>query len=89
MVTAKKSVGEKWVLYVGRKALGWYWPLVLILFAIAPGLHFLVTKSTLSAVTTVMPLFLSLIFFERRNFYLIIERQNKHIADLERKANKG
>ncbi len=84
----QKNWKEKWILYVGRKASWRYWPLVLIIFAIAPGLHFLVTKSTLSAVTTVMPLFLSLIYFERRQFYQIIENQKKRIGDLEQKLNR-
>lgn len=91
MVTARKSIGEKWALYVGRKALGWYWPLVLVLFGTILGTIYLFVfhERTHLAVLSVVFMLLALIYFERRNFYLIIEKQKEHIANLESKANKA
>lgn len=94
---APKNQAEKWVLYVGRKSLGRYWSLVWFLFAMIAAVHLTsillytgrVYQAALDAGISVGFGCLALIFFERRNFYQIIERQNKHIADLERKANKA
>ncbi len=94
MVTAKKSVGEKWVLYVGKNSvgkysLGRYAPLICILLAIILGVIFYFSKHLFHLAFAVVALCSAFILFERRNFYQIIERQNKHIADLERKADEA
>ncbi len=88
---AQKNWGERWVLYVGRKAKGKYWPLLLILFAIIFGViyFFVFRERTHLAVLSITFALLALIYFERRNFYLIIERQRKHTANLESEANEG
>jgi lipid-A-disaccharide synthase-like uncharacterized protein len=103
-----RNRGEKWVLYVGKRASGKYWPLILILGAILFGvlwyLQVLQTKLDLSlpqivtdeafsplttdiamitatAVFSSLSVCIAIMFFERRHFYQIIERQREYIKD--------
>lgn len=84
---------EKWVLYVGRQCSGKYWPLGFILLAaicVSLVLLKIISYLTISyLMLSIMWLFAAFLCFERRNFYQIIVRQSKYIADLERKIKNA
>lgn len=88
-----KNWAERWVLYVGRKALGRYWPVLLFFYSVVLGAVSLLFQwvhraalSTMCAAISVMCLFLALVYFERRQFYLIIRKQQTRINELELKS---
>ena len=97
MGSKRKNLGEKWVLYVGRKSLRRCWSLLWLLFAIIAAVHLTsillytsrVCQAALDAGISVGFGCLALLFFERRNFYLIIQKQKEHIANLESKVNEA
>lgn len=89
----KRSIGEKWVLYVGKKSVGRYSfgkyaPLVCILLGIVLGVISCSTKHPLHVASTTVAFCAAVSFFERRQFYLIIEKQKRRIAALEEKVLK-
>ncbi len=85
-----KNWPERWVLYVGRKALGRYWPILLFFYSVVFGFVSLLFQwvnraalGTICAVVSVMCLFLALLYFERRQFYIMIKRQEEQIQELK------
>lgn len=108
-----RNRGERWVLYVSKKAQGKWWPLVWLLLGISIGLlcvwgivlnkniysSFFETKLlpdaaklllfdmvsiALLGFCTAMSLFTAILYFERRHFYLIIQRLKEKIDSLDK-----
>jgi len=101
---APRNLAEKWVLQAGKKSSRKYWSLVYILFVVlwVPlgvywGYSLLGGRSSASAVlglslgvfSCTSWSFLALVYFERRHFYRIIERQDERIAILEQQVNES
>jgi len=96
-----KNRGEAWVLRTGKTSLRKYLPWIYLLFAalwLPIGAYWGVALLEESRASAVLGLALSiflctawsllaLLYFERRHFYRIIQRQAERIAALEQQAN--
>jgi hypothetical protein len=74
-----QNLQEKWILFAGKKASWRYWPLIQISLGALFLVLFLLTHWICCAIFCTACAFIALIYFERRVFYRIIERQQEYI----------
>lgn len=78
----KKPISEQWILYVGRKANKWT-SIVFILFTILWFSLYYWSAKIEHLLFGLMWIFLANIWFERRLFYKVIQKQQKEIDELK------
>jgi hypothetical protein len=76
---AAQNRQEQWILFVGKNASWRYWPLIQISFGALFLVLFLLTHWICFVIFSTACAFIALIYFERRVFYRIIERQREYI----------